>query len=237
MKSNIVSEYHKNGFAILRNFANHKILGSLSRLYKNILIENHSKPVFLWEQDPFFKDRSPKDKISKILSVHDYQEFKSFIHSEQLVEILRELIGDKIDCFLSQFVFKNPSAAGQPWHQDQYYFNFSPYSVPIGIWLPLVDVSPHNGCLSLIPKSHLGANLQHIEDPKPNANIGYHTISNIKVNEFIDLPMNKGDLLIFNSKLIHKSHSNKTETARVAAVAHFCKKRYQRYWQTIWKRY
>ena len=34
--------------------------------------------------------------------------------------------GPDLDCFLSQFIFKNPGASGQPWHQDSFYFPFEP---------------------------------------------------------------------------------------------------------------
>ncbi len=40
-----------------------------------------------------------------------------------------------IDCFLSQFIFKNPGAWGQPWHQDSFYFPFEPARPIVALWL------------------------------------------------------------------------------------------------------
>jgi phytanoyl-CoA hydroxylase len=66
-----------------------------------------------------------------------------------------EILGtDAPACFFSQFIFKNPGAWGQPWHQDACYFPFTPSRPVVGIWLAVTEATPDNGCLHVLPGSH-----------------------------------------------------------------------------------
>lgn len=59
--------------------------------------------------------------------------------------------------FQSQFIWKNPGAWGQPWHQDTYYFHFDK-GPHIGVWLALTEATVENGCLSVLPGTHRDPN-------------------------------------------------------------------------------
>ena len=81
--------------------------------------------------------------------------------------------GPSLDCFLSQFIFKNPGAWGQPWHQDSYYFPFDPARPIVGVWLAVTEATLENGCLHVLPGSHREPVHEHVPDRRPNANYGY----------------------------------------------------------------
>ena len=55
---------------------------------------------------------SIEDEISKLFRIHSKGIFNSFIKDETLGNLLEDIIGPDIDCFLSQFIFKNPGAWG-----------------------------------------------------------------------------------------------------------------------------
>ncbi len=87
------------------------------------------------ERNPWADAREPEDRVSKVFILHDWDPvFGPFARDPRLVAVLGELLGPDIDCFLSQFIFKNPGAIGQPWHQDSLYFPFEPAD-QVGIWL------------------------------------------------------------------------------------------------------
>ena len=48
-----------------------------------------------------------EDEISKLFRIHSTGSFKDFIYREDLLNILEDLLGGDIDCFASQFIFKN----------------------------------------------------------------------------------------------------------------------------------
>ena len=66
----------------------------------------------------------------------------------------RSLGTDDVSCFLSQFIFKNPGAWGQPWHQDSLYFPFEPARPVVGVWLAVTEATLENGCLHVLPGSN-----------------------------------------------------------------------------------
>ena len=56
----------------------------------------------------------PEHTVSKVFTLHDRPVFSSFLRDERISGILHDLIGPNVDCFLSQFIFKNAGAWGQP---------------------------------------------------------------------------------------------------------------------------
>ena len=64
--------------------------------------------------------RQPEDLVSKVFLLHRDEVFGAFARDPRVTDLVAELIAPELDCFLSQFIFKNPAAWGQPWHQDSY---------------------------------------------------------------------------------------------------------------------
>lgn len=100
-----------------------------------------------------------------------------------------------------------------PWHQDSGYFE--PYcddSLVLTMWIPLVDSNTENGCLYVIPGSHLGA----IADHEMHETGKYLSIKKDLVpNEnWIACPVPKGGVLLLSNKTMHASFKNTTQGVR-----------------------
>ena len=118
-----------------------------------------------------------------------------------------------IDCFQSQFIFKNPGVIGQPWHQDSYYFRFD-RQPQVGVWLALSEATLENGCLWVVPGSHAKREIfEHIPDRRPAANRGYQEIVNQDVARQVPALMQPGDVLFFDSYLMHHVDRQRRERA------------------------
>lgn len=163
----------------------------------------------------------PEELASKVFTLHRDEVFGGFAASPALTGVLAELIGPEIDCFLSQFIFKNPGAWGQPWHQDSYYFAFEPARPVVGVSLAVTPSTPDNGCLHVLPGSHRDPIHTHVPDRRPGANIGYVEIVDRDVSAAVAMPMEPGDLLVFDSHLVHRSSDNLTDSLRAAMTYHF----------------
>jgi ectoine hydroxylase-related dioxygenase (phytanoyl-CoA dioxygenase family) len=164
--------------------------------------------------------RSPEDRVSKIFRLHRDSIFKEFCERRDLLDIVAELIGPELDCFLSQFIFKNHAAMGQPWHQDSFYFPFST-SPQVGIWLAVTPATLENGCLRVLPGSHKEPVHVHVPDRRPKANYGYLEIVDHDMSNEVAVLMEPGDLLLFHSHLMHKSTDNVSNGIRAAMVWHY----------------
>ena len=163
----------------------------------------------------------PEQLVSKIFKLHRDPVFADFAGAPEVVALVREVVGPEIDCFLSQFIFKNPGAWGQPWHQDSYYFPFEPARPICGIWLAVTEATLENGCLHVVPGSHREPVHEHVPDARPGANYGYVEIVDHDMADAVPVLMDAGDLLVFDSHLMHRSTDNSSEGIRAAMVFHY----------------
>ena len=178
-------------------------------------------PTIVMPENQPMPGNNPEDVVSKIFSLHRRPAFQRFTNDERVQSIVRSAIGDDVDCFLSQFIFKNPGARGQPWHQDSYYFPFSPHGPVVGLWLAVTEATLANGCLKVLPSSQCEPIHDHIPDRREGANNGYVEIIDHDMSESQPCLMERGDLLIFDSHLMHRSTDNLSTGLRAAMVWHF----------------
>ncbi|MGH9206716.1 MAG: phytanoyl-CoA dioxygenase family protein [Acidimicrobiales bacterium] len=164
---------------------------------------------------------SPEDGVSKVFRIHRDAPFGDFATSQPVVDSVAELIGPDLDVFLSQFIFKTPGAWGQPWHQDSFYFPFEPARPVVGVWLAVTAATLENGCLHVLPGSHHEPVHQHVEDRRTGANLGYVEIIDHDFSASVPVLMDPGDLLIFDSHLMHRSTDNESDSIRAAMVYHY----------------
>lgn len=163
----------------------------------------------------------PEDRVSKVFILHTGDPvFSAFARDPALLDVVGALLGPDVDCFLSQFIFKNPGAIGQPWHQDSLYFPFEP-DHQVGIWLAVTDATPTNGPLSVLAGSHREPVHEHVPDQRPEANLGYTEIVDMDFAGAQQVLMDAGDLLVFDSHLMHRSTDNVSDGRRAAMVYHY----------------
>ena len=87
------------------------------------------------------------------------------------------------------------------------------HDLHLTVWLPLVDVNIENGALQFLPRSHKeGLKTYHrVEDEAFAVPVIAPTSSHTEIDT---LEMKKGDLLIFNNLVFHRSLLNQSETIR-----------------------
>jgi phytanoyl-CoA hydroxylase len=164
--------------------------------------------------------RNPEDLISKVFNCHAEGETRRVAESARLVDRVSEILGPDLDCFQSQFIFKNPGVIGQPWHQDSYYFYFT-QQPQVGVWVALSRATLENGCLWVLPGSHVHRIHTHVPDRRSEANQGYLEIVDQDTSARVPVLMEPGDVLFFHSYLMHMSTDNKADERRAAMVYHY----------------
>lgn len=163
----------------------------------------------------------PEDRISKVFNCHAEGLALGIAARATIVDLVAELLGSNIDCFQSQFIFKNPGVIGQPWHQDSYYFPFD-RQPQVGVWVALTAATIENGCLWVVPGSHASQRIfTHVPDRRPAANRGYLEIVDQDFGSQIACTMQPGDVLFFHSYLLHRSNDNVASERRSAMVYHY----------------
>ena len=160
-------------------------------------------------------------QLSKIFRVHRTEPvFRHFARNSRTLDPIRALLGDNVDCFLSQFIFKLPGALGQPWHQDAFYF---PHEGPpaVGLWIAVTEATMTNGPLWVLPGSHAEPVHRVQRDAREHALAGYVEIVDQDFAAAVPVLMQAGAALVFHSHLMHKSTDNVSKGRRAAMVYHF----------------
>jgi hypothetical protein len=220
--------FERDGFAVLPGFAPEvcdAMFGRVVTVARRAAAGDDIAPAFVMpESNLRGEDGEPETLVSKIFRLHRDDVFRSFATGTGLVGHVTALLGaDEIDCFLSQFIFKNPGAWGQPCHQDSWYFPFDPPRPVVGAWLAVTEATLENGCLHVVPGSHHEPVHQHVDDRRPGANYGYVEIVDHDLSSAVPVLLQPGDLLLFDSHLMHYSTDNVSNGVRAAMVYHYAR--------------
>lgn len=101
-----------------------------------------------------------------------------------------------------------------PWHQDYHYVQDSPDALIY--WIPLHDVDEENGCLMVAPSSHQQGILPvKMDYPTPCIRDLHLADASVAANyPNLRLPVKMGDVVVFNTLLMHRSCLNKSKFPR-----------------------
>jgi len=218
--------WNERGYFLVRGFADASVLeamiATVTALARAAAEGRSIAPAFVQREARIAHLSVPAErKLSKLFRVHrEHEAFRDFCSDPKLLDLVAPLLGDELDCFLSQFIFKHPGAMGQPWHQDAFYFRFD-RGPQVGVWLAVSESTLENGPLWVLPGSHREAVAEVVPDRRSDANLGYVEIVDRDFDGAEPVLLQPGDLLVFHSHLMHRSTDNTSDTSRAAMVFHF----------------
>ena len=140
----------------------------------------------------------------------------NLITHPKVLDVVETLVGSEIQ-FNGDFWVRpklpNEKLTTLPWHQDSAYMPHTENDTHLTVWLPLVDVQTENGALQFLPGSHTaGLQTYHrVEGEAFAVPVLPPTSSHTNIDT---LEMKKGDLLIFNNLVFHRSLLNRSNTIR-----------------------
>ncbi|MCY3723005.1 MAG: phytanoyl-CoA dioxygenase family protein [Candidatus Poribacteria bacterium] len=140
----------------------------------------------------------------------------NLITHQKVLDVLEHLIGSDIQ-FNGDFWVRpklpNEKLTTLPWHQDSAYMPDTENDTHLTVWLPLVDVKSKNGPLQFLPGSHKsGLQTYHrVQDEAFAVPVLPPTSSDTDIDT---LEMKKGDLLVFNNLVFHRSLVNHSDSIR-----------------------
>jgi len=140
----------------------------------------------------------------------------------RLLDVVESIIGPEITSNPIQHVRIKPPAAdlevdeirahitATDWHQDRAVtLEEADRTRMVTVWLAITDATAENGCLQVIPKSHLGEMLLHC----PNPQVGIPE-KFIRKEAATPLPVKAGGAVIFHPLTVHGSLANETAGIR-----------------------
>jgi ectoine hydroxylase-related dioxygenase (phytanoyl-CoA dioxygenase family) len=123
----------------------------------------------------------------------------------RMVEVLTQVIGPNVQLHHTKMLVKPPeNGAPFPMHQDYPYFPHERHTV-VAASVHLDDTDEENGCLHVVPGSHMLGPLEPTGESKD---------LDTSLEEGTALPCAAGDVLFFNYLTIHGSGVNRSERTR-----------------------
>jgi len=127
----------------------------------------------------------------------------------------------------SMYICKQPSIGGPVHeHQDGTYLFTSPVLALAGLWIALEDATEENGCLYFMPGSHkdgLHGDYRLVRATKDNGEVELKyegTKPDYNPQDFIPVPVKKGDAILIDGLVVHKSEHNRSKVSRHVYTFH-----------------
>ena len=165
---------------------------------------------------------SNNKSTGSMICVWDDPFFSELIAWAPAMEVLRSM-GFEGPTFSTGFVIsKPPHSPPLFWHQDwwgwEHSHSYTKKPQQLFIMYYLIDTTPDNGCLRLIPGSHLKRHPMHDLPEAHTAEVNMaddltHPVYQDQPDE-IDVCVGAGDLVVGDSRLLHSARANRSDTRR-----------------------
>jgi ectoine hydroxylase-related dioxygenase (phytanoyl-CoA dioxygenase family) len=145
----------------------------------------------------------------------------ALLHDVRLVDPMRQLVGsDKIAIWTNKLNLKRPrEGTGFGWHQDSPYWvhNCAHVDQLPNVMLAFDTATLDNGCLRVIPGSHLDGCLPGTDD---GTSLGgfFTSASRFDESQQVPLTVAAGSLIFFSPHLVHGSQPNHSDHPRRAII-------------------
>lgn len=207
LTDNEVYFYQEQGYLVIPNLIEPDTVADLRETVLDVLEANSVSRAQLDQAS------STADKLRQNPQYLKDSLLDELINGEPIMALASRLIGGRAVRYLPFTAVKAGGGGGQfHFHQDNNYTQHDPALGSINIWVALVDMSPENGCLQMVPGSHKAGVIAW-----ENAGDGdTHRKVAVDPKTFLPLRMRAGDAVAFTRLTVHGSGPNYTDRARVA---------------------
>ena len=234
--------YRRDGFLAVRGLVARDEVQELAQFTADMMAGKRRLPGI----PPPAADASPTERQRHYERIHmphrTLELAERFLLHPRIVDVLEALIGPDVLALQTMLFFKQPSQAGQGFHQDSYYIPTQPDTL-IGAWLAIDRATEENGCLWMTPGSQqepiypdcdgvtqqgdtILGDIEAIKSAS-HPDTEKNTLAQIalRYEKEVAVPAEPGDVIFFGGHLFHRSHRNRASYSRRAFVSHYCNAR------------
>jgi len=137
-------------------------------------------------------------------------------HHPRVLDAVESIIGEDILIAGTTLFIKEPENAGFiSWHQDARYIGLEPHNW-VTAWLALSDVDEENGCMRMLPGSHEGPLLEHVDTyGEDNLLTRGQTVPGVEGADTVPVVLRPGELSLHHPRIVHGSGPNLSARRRV----------------------
>jgi ectoine hydroxylase-related dioxygenase (phytanoyl-CoA dioxygenase family) len=174
-------------------------------------------PRIEWERDHLAQDQvaGMERVIRKLEPVSDLSPlFAELAFDPKITGPVSAILGEDVELFEDKLNLKLPGGSPYPWHQDWVCCWRAHTDELITCFIYLEDADADNGCLQVIPGSHIGKPLL------PFKAGGRFEIDPAFVDQSkaVPVPLRAGEMIFFDPYLLHYSDLNRSAVSRRAII-------------------
>jgi ectoine hydroxylase-related dioxygenase (phytanoyl-CoA dioxygenase family) len=221
-----IAIYHRDGYVVLDDVLTEAEMATFEPLYQQFIegkVPDMGKD-FCDMSGPYDRKFEEFQLVNAVLPRKYRAELVGNIFERRAESIAQQLIGDEIELDYDQFLAKRPEKGGAKfaWHQDLGYWpTGTPDTITTTCSLALDDADADNGCLQVVPGSHLEPELRpHRPMMAADGDKGNREDSHVLTAELKDddqivlLPVKRGSISVHNEKIVHGSGGNQSSRWR-----------------------
>ena len=149
------------------------------------------------------------------------EEYRKLLYHEPLLDIAEGLIGSEIQLFHDQALYKPAFHGGEVfWHQDNAYWQCAPPNL-MSIWIALDDADEENGCMNVIPGSHLEGLTSHGRAKSEKGELPALLEVTVDEDRAVSVPVKAGCAMLHHCMTLHQTNPNRSSRHRRAMVIHY----------------
>lgn len=208
-----LNEYRENGYILEKGFFDKEEIQLLHRAAKEDRgLDQHSfgrgdgeggtVRLSLWNH--------PGDTI-----------YGMFARCESVVNSAEELLGGEVYHYHSKMIMKDAKIGGAwAWHQDYGYWYQNGVLFPLltSAFIAVDPATRENGCMQVLKGSHLMGRVDHVLTGDQAGADMERVREAEKRLELVHVEMDPGDVLFFDSNLLHRSDQNRSENPRWSMI-------------------
>jgi len=138
----------------------------------------------------------------------------------QVLHPIKQILGDDVMLFKSQFFEKPAHGPKIPWHQESYFWKVKGW---VTMWLAVDEATPENGAMRVITGSHAETR-EHLPVPPDSHYWSTFKLAAIprETDVIVDCSMPAGHFMLFDD-LLHNSGFNSTALPRLSFAARYAR--------------
>jgi ectoine hydroxylase-related dioxygenase (phytanoyl-CoA dioxygenase family) len=178
-------------------------------LYKKQLFQEDKLKVLKAISDEHFTNRGTK-RGDELDTPHFHDErLLDFLLSDEVLDLVEPLTGPNIALWSSAFLIKEPYIGRPtPWHEDSAYWKgrIDGYDI-VTIWLALERSSKENGCMRVIPGTHMNG-FSEYEEIDGTIHTFSSQIKQVNEAQAVYFELEKGECSLHDARIMHGAMAN-----------------------------
>ena len=166
----------------------------------------------------------PREQTDVFLQTHTFLRWVYRLAAHpKVLDAVESILGPNVLIWGSRWFPKQPGDRSYvAWHQDATYWGLDPPNL-VTAWIALTESTRANGCLRVVPGTHLDPLRPQREtnDPDNALSRGQEIAVEVDESQAVDLQLQSGELSLHHVGIVHSSQANSSNKPRIGIAVRY----------------